>query len=309
MQSTSNILMIRPKSFSKNSQTSADNVFHKETDLTDKEIQNLALKEFNAYVKLLKQNSISVLDIDDTDFPVTPDAIFPNNWISFHRNGNIGLYPMFAPNRRQERREDIIEKVAEKGFDIQDILDYSSAEEEQYFLEGTGSIVLDRENEIAYCGLSERADEDLFIEFCEDFEYFPVIFNTNYTKAGNSKSIYHTNVLLSITSNFAVICLDVIENKSDQKEIIKHLKRTNKTIISISIDQMENFCGNCLEVQDVFGNLKLVMSSRAFQSFNPNQLEKITKSHQIIHSPLDTIENYGGGSARCMIAEIFNPKA
>lgn len=308
MQSTSHLLMIRPKHFSFNRETSSDNVFQKDNNSLSKNIQKLALAEFNQFVNLLKSNSISVLIIDDTDFPKTPDALFPNNWISFHKNGDIGIYPLMAKNRRAERRDDILEIISEKGFDIQDIMDYSRAEGENIYLEGTGSVVLDRENEIAYCALSERSNEDLFIEFCEDFEYFPCVFDTMFESKGSSNPIYHTNVLLTLTSHFALICLDVIPNKSDQKEILKHLKRTKKEIITISIEQMKTFCGNCLEVQDIFGNLKLIMSTSAYQAFNQDQKSKITLTHQIIHSPLQTIETYGGGSARCMIAEIFNPK-
>ena len=308
MQSTNHILMIRPVSFCMNKETAVNNVFQKEQQQTNSEINRLAQQEFDQFVKVLTQNGVTVQVIEDTHIPQTPDALFPNNWVSFHQDGNLGIYPMFAPNRRAEKREDIFDSLYEKGYQINEVIDYSEAENDNCFLEGTGSFILDRTNEIAYCGLSERADEDLFIDFCEDFGYFPVIFNTEYTINGKSFPVYHTNVMLSVTTHLAIICLDVIPSKSDKKEILKHFKRTNKTVISISADQMNNFCGNVLELQDNNGNLLLAMSASAYKHFTVEQKQNIEKTSKIVYSDLSTIETYGGGSARCMMAEIFLPK-
>lgn len=305
MQSTNHILMIRPVSFCKNEETSVNNAFQKKQDKSPAEINSLAQKEFDQFVNTLRNHGVTVNQIEDTHLPHTPDSVFPNNWVSFHRDGNIGLYPMFAKNRRLERREDIFDTLYEKGYHIEDIIDYSSAEEDHCFLEGTGSFILDRENEIAYCGLSERADEDLFIDFCEDFGYLPVVFDTQHKVDNQTLPVYHTNVMLSITSHLAIICLDVIPSKSQRKEVINHLKRTKKTVLSITSEQMNQFCGNVLELKDQEGNKLLVMSTTAFNHFTPEQKTQIEKTNKIVHSNLKTIETYGGGSARCMIAEIF----
>lgn len=304
MQSTQHILMIRPASFQKNEETAKDNQFQKSSKDSAKNIRNKAIKEFDGLVEELRKNGVNVYVLQDTDLPVTPDALFPNNWISTHNNGEIGVYPMKAENRRLERRDDVFSFLDQNGFLIEDITDYSEAEEEEYYLEGTGAIVLDRANEIAYCGRSERAHEDVFIEFCEDFEFFPVLFDTT---SENGNSIYHTNVLMSITSHFMVVCLDVIKSKSDKKEILSHAKRSCKEILSISEAQMNHFCGNVLEVKNERGELILVMSTNAFTHFTKDQKSKIEQTHQIIHTSLETIEQLGGGSARCMMAEIFLP--
>ncbi len=308
MQSTNHILMIRPVSFCCNKETAINNAFQHKQDLSNSEINLKAQSEFDRMVSILKQNKVSVNIIEDTHIPQTPDALFPNNWVSFHTNGNIGIYPMFAANRRHEKREDIFNTLYELGHKIEDIIDYSGAEEDDCFLEGTGSFILDRTNEIAYCGLSERADEELFIDFCEDFGYFPVIFETSLEINGKAQPIYHTNVMLSISSHFVVICLDVIPSKAHRKALLNHFKRTNKNVISITIDQMQHFCGNILELKNTSDNLLLMMSTTAFQNFTEDQKRQISQTHKIIHSELSTIEKYGGGSARCMIAEIFLPK-
>ncbi len=305
MQSTNHILMIQPVSFCKNEETSVNNTFQKIQNLTSKETNRLAQKEFEQFVETLIKAKVTVTCIEDTHIPHTPDSIFPNNWVSFHRNGNIGIYPIFAPNRRHEKREDIFDTLYTKGYHIEDIIDYSADEENHCFLEGTGSFILDREHEIAYCGLSERSDEDVFIEFCEDFGYFPVVFNTEHTNNGKTLPVYHTNVMLSIASHFVVICLDVIPSKSERNSILKHFKRTNKKVINITIEQMNTFCGNVLELKAHDGELLLVMSTKAFNHFTNEQKAIIGKTNTIIHSDLSTIESYGGGSARCMIAEVF----
>ena len=247
--------------------------------------------------------------VDDKQEDDTPDSIFPNNWVSFHENGHIALYPMFAENRRKERRMEYFAKLEENGFKITQLVDYTSAEEHDLFLEGTGSLLLDRQNQKAYCALSPRADEDLLIEFCEDFEFTPVIFNANQSVGGKRKAIYHTNVMMCLAENFAVTCLDTIDDSKERKNVLKHLKEDGKEIIAITEAQMHEFAGNMLQVQGAFDKKYLVMSARAHKSLNQDQLSKIEKHCEILSSDLDVIETCGGGSARCMMAEVFLPKA
>ena len=243
--------------------------------------------------------------VEDTKGPETPDSIFPNNWISFHQNGNIAVYPMFAKNRRLERREDILDLLEKKGLKINDIIDYTFAEEEEIFLEGTGSMVLDRVNRKAYCALSPRSDEDLFIEFCEDFEYTPVPFHAYHEVDGQRKLIYHTNVMMALTEKIAIICLDSIDDKKGKKNMINHLRMDGKEIISISEEQMNNFAGNMLQVIGKNHKRFIVMSETAYKSLNAEQIRKIEKESQIITANIRTIETLGGGSVRCMMGEVF----
>lgn len=308
-QTTNSIVMIRPVAFRMNEQTAVNNYYQKVLDgLLPATVNAKAQAEFDAYVEKLRAVGINVIVIDDTIDPDTPDSIFPNNWISFHENGDIALYPMFAENRRLERREDIFDILEEKGFQINDIMDYTSAEEDGIFLEGTGSIILDRENEIAYCALSPRADEELFIEFCEDFEYNPVIFEAFQTVNGERKHIYHTNVMMCIAETFAVICADCIDDKAERKMVLQKLKVSGKEIILITEEQVNNFAGNMLQVRGANDERFLIMSDAAFNVLTQDQIAKIEKHCKILHASLDIIEACGGGSARCMMAEVFLPK-
>jgi hypothetical protein len=307
-QTTNTILMIRPINFRKNEQTAVNNYFQEDIDLHNVEINKQAQEEFDAYVFKLRSYGVQVIVISDTATSDTPDSIFPNNWISFHSEGIVGLYPMFAENRRLERRDDILNELEKSGFLIEDIVDYTSAEDEGFYLEGTGSIILDRVNKKAYCALSARADEDLFIEFCEDFEYTPVVFVANQTVDGKREAIYHTNVMMCVAETFAVICLDTIDDKSERKNVLKHLKEDGKQIIDITEAQMHNFAGNMLQVRGKNDELFLVMSKTANDSLTQSQIAKIKNHCKIISSSLETIETCGGGSARCMMAEVFLPK-
>jgi hypothetical protein len=246
-----------------------------------------------------------VVVVDSTLDPDTPDSVFPNNWISFHENGDVALYPMFAENRRLERREDILDLLEDQGFTIENIVDYTSAEEDGYFLEGTGSIVLDRQNHKAYCALSPRADEELLIEYCEDFEYTPIIFEAFHDVNGERKAIYHTNVMMCIGETFAVICADCIDDKKERKMVLQNLKDDGKEIILLTEAQLNNFAGNMLQVNGANNKSYLVMSNSAYQSLTKDQISKIEKHTEILSSSLDTIEACGGGSARCMMAEVF----
>ncbi|MCQ0111118.1 hypothetical protein SAMN04487906_2277 [Zhouia amylolytica] len=307
-QITNTILMIRPVNFRMNEQTAVNNYFQTTIDLQNNAINRKATEEFDVFVEKLREVGVNVIVIEDTTEPNTPDSIFPNNWISFHQEGTVAVYPMFAENRRFERREDVLEKIEENGFVIDNVVDYTSAEEEGVFLEGTGSLILDRVNRKAYCALSPRADEELVIEFCEDFEYTPVIFTANQTVNGKRLPIYHTNVMMAIGDTFAVICLDTIDDKKERKNVAKHLSEDGKEIISITEAQMQQFAGNMLQVKGNDDRSYLVMSEAAYKSLTPNQISKIEAHSNILYSSLHTIETCGGGSARCMMAEVFLPK-
>ncbi|MGK0252987.1 MAG: hypothetical protein ACI9OE_000445 [Mariniflexile sp.] len=309
-QTTNTILMIRPLHFRMNEQTAVNNYYQKVLDnLLPETVNAKAQQEFDAYVEKLRSIGVNVIVVNDTDEFDTPDSIFPNNWVSFHENGNVGLYPMFAENRRLERSEDVLEAVEKASFIIKNIVDYTDAEDEHVFLEGTGSILLDRVNRKAYCALSPRADEDLFIEFCEDFEYMPVLFTANQTVNGERKAIYHTNVMMCLGETFAVICLSCIDDKKERRNVIDHLKEDGKDIIDISEAQVNNFTGNMLQVKGENDTSYLVMSEAAYNSLTENQIERLKKHGNILFSSLDTIEACGGGSARCMMAEVFLPRA
>jgi hypothetical protein len=308
-QTTNTILMIRPINFRKNEQTAVNNYFQEDIDLQNAEINKKAQEEFDGYVLKLKSYGINVVVVSDTEEFDTPDAIFPNNWVSFHAEGLVGLYPMFAENRRLERREDILTELEKNGFLIENIVDYTSAEDEGLFLEGTGSLILDRVNKKAYCALSARADEDLFIEFCEDFEYTPIVFVANQTVKEERVAIYHTNVMMCVAETFAIICLATIDNKAERKNLLKHLKEDGKQVIDITEAQMHTFAGNMLQVRGENDARFLVMSNAAHASLTQSQIGKINNHCEIISSSLETIETCGGGSARCMMAEVFLPKS
>ncbi|MCI2229740.1 arginine deiminase-related protein [Polaribacter sp. MSW13] len=307
-QTTNTILMIRPINFRMNEQTAVNNYFQEDLDFKNAEINSKAQQEFDNYVFKLRSFSVNVIVISDTNEFDTPDSVFPNNWVSFHENGTVALYPMFAENRRFERREDILEELEKQGFLIENIIDYTSAEEEHIFLEGTGSMILDRVNRKAYCALSARADEELFIEFCEDFEYTPVIFTAYQTVENSREEIYHTNVMMCVTETFAIVCLDSIDDKHEKKNLLKNLKEDGKKVIAISEIQMHHFAGNMLQVRGENNDLFLVMSQAAKDILTDQQITQIENHCKIISSSLETIEACGGGSARCMMAEVFLPR-
>ncbi len=307
-QTTDTILMIRPVNFRMNEQTAVNNYFQEDIATENAQINKKAQQEFDNFVEKLRAVGVHVIVVNDDETADTPDSIFPNNWVSFHDNGDVVIYPMFAENRRQERREDVFITIEEAGHKIENIIDYTSAEDEGVFLEGTGSVILDRVNRKAYCALSPRADEELFIEFCEDLEYTPVIFTANQTVKDERLAIYHTNVMMCVAENFAVICLDTIDDKKERKNVIKHLKQDGKEVISITESQMHQFAGNMLQVRGENNQRYLVMSASAHNSLNKDQVDKIEKHCQILSSSLETIETCGGGSARCMMAEVFLPK-
>ena len=308
-QITETILMIRPVNFRANEQTAVNNYYQNVVkNTTEDELIRRAQQEFDDFVTKLRSVGVEVVVIEDTVETDTPDAHFPNNWVSFHDSGTVIKYPMYAANRRTERRDDVFDTLEEQGFVIDQVMDYSSAEAEEVYLEGTGSIVLDRENRKAYCALSARSHESLFIEFCEDFEYTPVIFTANQTINEERLPIYHTNVMMCVGTHFAVICLDSIDEKKERKNVLQHLKADGKEIIAITETQLISFAGNMLQVCNQEDTPYLVMSTTAYKSLDARQLTQIEKHAAIIHSPLDVIEYCGGGSARCMMAEVFLPK-
>ena len=308
-QVTQSVLMIRPVAFRMNEQTTANNYFQKEINgVLPAAINAKAQQEFDGLVSQLQSVGVQVVVVDDTLETDTPDSIFPNNWISFHANGDVVLYPMFAENRRAERREDILDVLEEKGFVIENTIDFTSAEEDGLFLEGTGSLVLDRANGMAYCALSPRADEELFIEFCEDFDYAPVIFEAFHTVDDKLELVYHTNVMMSIGEHFAVICAEMIADKKERKMVLDNLRASGKEVILITEKQLDYFAANILEVSGTDDKRYIVMSTTAFESLHQNQIAQLEKYGSILKTNLQTIEACGGGSARCMMAEIFLPK-
>ncbi|MGI9546046.1 MAG: citrulline utilization hydrolase CtlX [Flavobacteriaceae bacterium] len=307
-QITNTILMVRPLHFRANEQTAVNNFFQEELKLDQGELIRKAQQEFDAFVKVLEETGVQVIVVEDDPETDTPDSVFPNNWVSFHGSGTVVLYPMFAVNRRKERREVILDTLEESGYLIRQVIDYSPAERDDLFLEGTGSIVMDRVNQKVYCALSARAHETLILEFCEDFHCTPVIFTANQTVNGDRLPIYHTNVMMCLGEDYAVICLDTIDDEDERNNVIEHLRADGKEIVEITEEQMGQFAGNMLQVIGTDNQRYLVMSSAAYQSLRPDQLEMLQKFNPIVHSSLTTIEAGGGGSARCMMAEVFLPE-
>ncbi len=301
MQTTSHILMIRPAAFGYNAETAVNNAFQQNS--ADADVNKKAQQEFDHFVTLLQTNGIDVIVIEDTSNPHTPDSIFPNNWASYHTDGTVVLYPMFATNRRKEREKDVLEKISEH-FTIHNITDLTGYEKEEIFLEGTGSIILDRENKIAYACLSPRTHTAAFNGFCNKLGYEPVIFTAI---DANGQKIYHTNVMMCIAEKYVVICMDSIASEDEKNILTQIFKQTNKEVIQISLEQTNRFAGNMLQVQNKAGERFLVMSTQAYESLAQQQLERLQSYNRILHAPLNTIEKNGGGSARCMMAEIFLP--
>jgi len=304
-QTTNTLLMIEPVAFGFNAQTAVNNYFQQTTPVPEVAIQEQALIEFNAMVEQLRTNGLEVLVVKDTIKPHTPDSIFPNNWISFHEDGRVALYPMFAENRRNERRQSVIQFIENKKHPITSVMDYSPFELQSLFLEGTGSLILDHVNKIAYAALSERTDKSLLLQFCHDFGYSAVHFIANQTVDGSRLPIYHTNVMMCVADRYAVICLDSIDNFEDRSVVVDSLAKSEKKIMAISEDQMHHFAGNMLQVENSAGKQFLVMSQTAYNSLNKKQIDRLSLYNDFIIVDIPTIERVGGGSARCMMAEVF----
>ena len=302
------VLMIRPVAFWFNPETAVDNCFQNELDLSAIEIQNQALSEFEDFVLKLKHFGIHVLIANDTISPVTPDSIFPNNWITFHRDGRVALFPMKSKIRREERRAEILEFIIEQGYQADVVEDFRDSEQVGSFLEGTGSMVLDREHRVCYACLSERTNPDLLIEFCEVFDYKPVLFLSSAIKDGVSQPVYHTNVMMTVADRYALVCMESIIDAEGKKQLEETLQKSGKEIIEISMDQIFQFSGNAIQLQNKDGVKCLVMSRSAYSALNSEQISRIEKYNSILIGNLETIETIGGGSARCMIAEVFLPE-
>ena len=302
MQTTNNILLIRPSNFAFNHETLATNAFQNEIiAANDDFIRNKAIEEFDLFAETLKLKGVNVFIFDDTIFPEKPDAIFPNNWITFHSDGTVILYPMFAPNRRQEKRKDIIDSFR-KNFRVTTIIDLSDYEKENKFLEGTGSIVFDHDNKIAYACLSSRTDKELFIKVSALLHYQPVYFHASDR---NDNEIYHTNVMMCIDEKFAVVCIDCITNPAEKEMVVKSLTTTGHQLIEITFDQMNNFAGNMLALSTKENKNILALSQSSFDSLTENQKNVLLLYSELVPLSIKTIETIGGGSARCMIAEVF----
>jgi len=304
-QTTSNILMIRPANFGFNEETAANNSFQsKNQDLTNEQVKQKAKEEFDAFVTKMRNKGINVIVIEDSDDPKKPDAVFPNNWVSFHQDGSVFTYPMYSAKRRNERRIEILDQLRDQ-FEIGKVSYLEVFEKENKFLEGTGSMILDRENKIAYACTSPRTDKKLLDIFCQMAGYQRVVFQS---VDANDKDIYHTNVMMALGDTFVVIGLDTIKNEEQKKLVLDTFEKTNKEVIEITFDQILAFAGNMLQVQNKDGKTFLIMSQQAFESLTPEQIKKIEKHTSILYSPIKVIETLGGGSARCMMAEVFLPE-
>ena len=305
MSNLHSILMVRPSSFRTNTQTLQNNHFQKISNSSDEIILQKTLIEFDNLVNKIRSYGIPVTVFQDDLIFDTPDSIFPNNWISFHTEKKIVLYPMYAENRRLERNENIIKKVESTGVIIDTILDYTKAELNNQFLEGTGSMVLDRKNKKAYASISERTSEILLDEFCDEFNYMPIVFESYQHHGNRSYLIYHTNVMMCVADKYSVICLESIKSEDEKKKVKQSLIDDGKEIIEISSKQLDCFSGNMIEL--IYNKKSyLVMSETAYKSLSENQFSSINNYSEIIYSNVDTIESCGGGSVRCMIAEVFN---
>lgn len=307
-QITDTLFMVRPISFRKNEQTAVNNYFQQDLEgISSDKIQDQALAEFDAFVEALRSKGVNVVVFDDKESEKTPDSIFPNNWISLHEDGTVITYPMYAENRRLERREEVVETLA-KGFKVERRESLVTWEEKGLYLEGTGSMILDRPNKIVYAAISERTNEQVLADFCEKTGFTAVKFSSYQSVGSERKLIYHTNVMMALGDQFAIICLDCIDDQNERGAVIEALRKTNKEIIEITEDQVNNFAGNMLQVKNSTGDKFTVMSEAAFKSLTTNQIESIKKYGGIIQSPIPTIETLGGGGVRCMMAEVFLPK-
>ena len=303
-QTTSDLMMVRPANFSSNSETISTNQFQTFIEKRHKlkSLRYCAIKEFENMLDTLRENKINVIDFDDDISLKNSDAIFPNNWVTFHENNTAIIYPMMSPSRRNEKREDFLEKLLTTySFDIKKIINLSYLEKEGIFLEGTGSVIFDRLNKIFFACLSPRTNYKALKILADSIDYSFISFEA-FSKY---LPIYHTNVMMSLGEKLAFICLDSIKDNNSSKELLKHIEIGNREVIEISIDQMNHFCGNVLEVSNINSETLIIMSDSAFYSFTNEQKNKINRFAKIIKIPLGTIEKYGGGSARCMIAEIF----
>lgn len=305
MKPTNHVVLVRPASFRSNEQTAVNNHYQKSTELSNDAALNQALQEFDALVLRLREHDVKVTVVQDEPVPDTPDALFPNNWFALLPKNRGVLFPMFAPNRRAERNTRIFEALNDFGHKISVVKEYSSYEKDNMFLEGTGSMVLDHQNSIAYCALSSRANRELFYQFCTDFDFKPIAFHAYQTVDNQRLLIYHTNVLMALGADFAVICLDAIDDPEERTIIQDSLTFSGKDVVTITEEQVAQFAGNMLALTAGDGTPLLVMSSRAYASLSAQQRQKLEQHATLVHSPVPTIEDLGGGSVRCMMAEVY----
>ena len=305
-QLASAVAMIRPVRFLSNPHTAASNRFQTQTGLAESEQQGLAVDEFDALAAALKQAGVRVCQFDDTAEPHTPDSIFPNNWISTHADGTVVLYPMEAVNRRTERRQDIVESLGnEQGFVVRDIVDLTFHEDEGQYLEGTGSLVLDRVNRIAYACLSSRTDLEALADFAQRLGYEVVAFDAMDSKGF---PIYHTNVVMNVGEELAVICADAIARPEQRDAVLERLASTGHEVVLLSFAQLEAFAGNMLELRNAAGERVIAMSRQAWDSLDDGQKAQVLANGRVVSVPIDHIEKHSGGSVRCMLAEIHLPE-
>jgi len=305
-QTTSHILMVRPANFAFNEETAANNAFQSRDDnMNEVEMRQHALREFDEFVTKLRDAGVHVIVAEDSPEPAKPDAVFPNNWVTFHQEGFVVTYPMFAPTRRRERREEVVEEILQEGFSSNNRIRLEDNEADNRFLEGTGSIIFDHQNRLAYACLSPRTDADLLDELCQKIGYQKVVF---HAVDANEQDIYHTNVMMALGETFVVICLDSVRDAAERQMLEEQFRETGKEIVDISLEQMNAFAGNMLQVRNDSEETILVMSEQAYRSLTPAQIRDLEQHTKLLFSPIETIETYGGGSARCMMAEVFLPK-
>lgn len=308
-QSADLLLMIRPASFRMNEETAVNNAYQKAAEKGVDTVQR-AQAEFDGLVDALRENGIAVCIQEDDPDADTPDALFPNNWVSFHRDGRVGLYPMFAANRRRERREELLIRLStDWDRELSEIVDFTEFEAHNVFLEGTGSLILDRTHNFAYAAIGPRTDQDAAHHFCQAFGYELIPFTASQTAGDTSDPIYHTNVMLAIGTEWAVVCDEIIPDEKERHSVLDALSASGRTVLRITSDQVNGFAGNVLEVRNDSGECFVAMSSAAHSAFSPEQRETLSGLARLIHAPIPTIEQLGGGSVRCMLAEVFLPKA
>lgn len=306
-QSSHIVMMIRPGSFRSNEQTAVNNAYQQDAD-GPLDAVTVAREEFDGVVRALRSHGVTVAVFEDEADEDTPDALFPNNWVSFHSDGRVGLYPMFAPNRRRERREYFLHSLAQDlDLELDSFVDFTEFEEHEVFLEGTGSLILDRVNRLAYAAIGPRTDHRAAEQFCEEFGYDLCAFTAHQTTGDIEAPIYHTNVMLAIGTDWVVVCPDIIGDPVERQEVLDALSGSGRTIVAISPDQVNGFAGNVLEVRNAEGMPLIAMSTAAHDAFTPEQREVLTSFAPIVHAPIPTIERLGGGSVRCMLAEVFLP--
>jgi len=304
-QITDTLLMVRPQHFGYDPETASNNAFQvNDPSRSVAEIKSQARYEFDQLVDVLQSAGVQVIVVEDTDTPVKPDAVFPNNWFTTHENGSIITYPLHPVNRRAERRQDLLDMLIDR-FEVHYHIRLEHQEQKGHFLEGTGSMILDRQHRIAYACRSARTNEAVLNDFTAITGFRPILFDAT---DDHHFPIYHTNVMMALGETFVIIALGTVRDAADRTALLRSFANSQKSVIELSIEQMMSFAGNMLQVRNLRGDTFLVMSSQAYRSLSAEQIRQIEAHTSILHSPIPTIEQYGGGSVRCILAEIFLPK-